>query len=133
MADPLTLALIGAGLGVLKSENIDKPRAAAQSRLAAQTTRFSPFTGLRGQLPQPADPFGTALQFGATGLQLGQNLERTNAFTELLKQRSQQEKTVIPEAQAPRGIDTDEQLLELSRGFSPFTAIRGSNTPTGSF
>lgn len=70
---------IGAGAGLLKSQLIDAPREARQRKLAAATQRYSPWTGLQAQPIMPADPFGNALQFGATGAALDSNIKTSNA------------------------------------------------------
>jgi hypothetical protein len=75
---PLFLA-IGAGTGVLKSELVDRPREERQRRLAAATQKYSPWTGLKANPIQEADPLGSAIQFGATGAALGSNIESANA------------------------------------------------------
>lgn len=71
----LALAGIGAGGGLLKSFLSDQPRAERQRKLAAETARYSPWTGMNPQAVQEADPFGSALQFGTTGAMLGQGLQ----------------------------------------------------------
>jgi hypothetical protein len=73
--DPLTLAAIGAGVGLLKSEMIDRPREQEQRRRNAEIARWSPWTGMQGEAVNPADPFGSSLTYGLTGYSLGQNIE----------------------------------------------------------
>lgn len=74
---------IGAGLGLLKSLAIDAPKEARQRKVAAATQRYSPWTGLQAQPVQEADPFGSALQFGATGAMLGQGIQNADATKNL--------------------------------------------------
>jgi hypothetical protein len=74
---------IGAGVGLLKSAIVDGPRAARQRKLAADTQRLSPWTGLKANDVQEVDPVGSALSFGATGAQLGTGLENAAAQTDL--------------------------------------------------
>jgi len=89
MAIPL-FALLAAG-GLAKSLLVDKPEERRQRKLAAATTRLSPFTGLQAQPIQRADPIGSALSFGFTGQQLSQNIAaqeaQQNIFNQLLQLR----------------------------------------------
>lgn len=61
-----------AGAGLAKGLFADAPRANRQRKLAAETTRYSPWTGLQAQQVQEADPFGSALQGLATGASMDQ-------------------------------------------------------------
>jgi hypothetical protein len=72
--DPLTLGLIGAGVGLAKSELIDRPKEARQRKVNAEIMRWSPWTGMQPGQVQEADPFGSALAAGTTGAMLGQQL-----------------------------------------------------------
>lgn len=72
--DPITLAAVMGGAGLLKSELIDRPREQEQRRQAAITARWSPWTGMAPGAIQSADPFGAVLQGATTGAVLGQNL-----------------------------------------------------------
>lgn len=73
---PLIALGIGAGVGLLKSELIDRPREQRQRKTRAAEIRYSPWTGLTpSQQVQEADPLGSALQFGSTGAMLGQSIE----------------------------------------------------------
>jgi hypothetical protein len=67
----LTGMAIAAALGLAKSEFIDKPQAAKQRKLASVKDSLSPWTGQHGDPVKEADPFGTAMQFGAVGAQMG--------------------------------------------------------------
>lgn len=77
--DPLTLGLIGAGVGLAKSELIDRPKEERQRKQAAITARWSPWTGMAPGAIQEADPFGSALTTGVTGAMLGQNQQAVDA------------------------------------------------------
>lgn len=70
--DPLTMALIGAGVGGLKSELFDRPAAEQKQRSQFITMRYSPWTG-RNAGPIVDNPNqGNAMLSGAmTGLQFG--------------------------------------------------------------
>jgi hypothetical protein len=59
--------LIGGAAGLAKSHFIDKPKEQRQRKLAAETQRYSPWTGMQADKVQEADPFGSALQYGTTG------------------------------------------------------------------
>lgn len=74
---------IGAGAGLVKSEAIDAPKAERQRTLAAATQRYSPWTGLKADPVQEADPMGSMLQYGATGASIGQGLKSADADTAL--------------------------------------------------
>lgn len=67
----LTGLAIAAAIGLAKSEMVDKPKEDRQRKLAAETQRNSPWTGLKAGNIQEADPWGTAMQYGATGAQMG--------------------------------------------------------------
>lgn len=71
---PLLLGLAG----LAKSAAIDVPAAARQRKLAAATQRFSPWTGMQAGPVKEADPLGSALSFGLTGLSLDQNMDMHN-------------------------------------------------------
>lgn len=82
---PVMMALGMGALGLLKSETIDKPAANRKRDLAATTQRLSPWTGMTAQPVPEVDSFGTALQFGASGAQMGMGLEQ-NALNTKLKE-----------------------------------------------
>lgn len=81
--DPITLAAIMAGAGFIKGETIDKKKEQKQAQLQAETTRWSPWTGMQGKDPKQADPLGQAMQYGFTGYSLGQNNEAFKKDQEL--------------------------------------------------
>lgn len=72
---PLTIGLIGGGLGLVKGLTLDRAKEDRQRKLAAETSRYSPWTGLAPGAIQEADPLGGAMQFGVTGASLGQGME----------------------------------------------------------
>lgn len=80
----LTGLAIASALGLAKSELIDKQKEARDRALAATTQRLSPWTGLKANEIKAADPFGTALQYGATGASLGQNYANNTAYNNAL-------------------------------------------------
>ena len=76
--DPITLGLIGAGIGLAKNEIVDKPREKRERELAAKTAMYSPWTGMTPNAVKESDAFGTALQGGLAGFQLGQGAQTQN-------------------------------------------------------
>lgn len=65
---PIWLALAAAGAA--KHLLIDKPQANKQTQLAAETQRYSPWTGLTAQAPSQPNIFGSAIQGGLAGASL---------------------------------------------------------------
>lgn len=94
--DPLTLGIIMGGgslLGLAKSELVDRPKENRQRHLAAETQRYSPWTGLQAGAIKEADPLGSALQYGTTagsmysGFKSAQASDKlTNAMSDYYKQ-----------------------------------------------
>ena len=76
--DPVTIGVM-AGLGLAKSELIDRPREEEQRRRAAITARWSPWTGMAPGGIQTADPLGSAMEAGLTGAMLSQNQQKLDA------------------------------------------------------
>ena len=76
--DPMTIGLL-AGAGLLKSELVDRPREERQRQQAANTMRYSPWTGMAPNAVQEADPFGSAIQGGLTGAMLSQSQQKIDA------------------------------------------------------
>lgn len=84
--DPiLTPMLAGAGIGLLKSEVFDRPKSERERKMAAETMRYSPWTGMTPQPVKEADPMGSALQGGMTGAMFGQNMQTANNQNALMK------------------------------------------------
>ena len=69
---PWMIPLIGALTGLAKSELVDRPAEDKDRELQAATAKFSPWTGLSPRDVKRADPFGSALQGGMTGLSMQQ-------------------------------------------------------------
>lgn len=75
----LTGLAIAAALALAKDQFIDQPAAKRKRKLAAETERNSPWTGLHaGQVDDP-NTIGTMMQFGATGAQIGAGAEQASA------------------------------------------------------
>jgi gas vesicle protein len=78
--DPWSLVgggVIG-GLGALF--NAGKKR--KQARLQAETTMYSPWTGLKGEAPEETNAFGDVTQGLAQGLAFGQNMANQKSASE---------------------------------------------------
>lgn len=79
----LTGLAIAAALALAKDQFIDQPAAKRKRKLAAETERNSPWTGLHaGQVDDP-NTIGTMMQFGATGAQMGAGIKQSNADANL--------------------------------------------------
>lgn len=75
---------VGAGLGLLKHQLVDKPQQRAQGRVAAAQTQFSPWTGMgAGQLGPQSSALGSMMQGGMTGAQLSQAYDSYNQASKL--------------------------------------------------
>lgn len=72
---PLALAAIMGGAGLAKSHFIDRPAEERQRRVQAETTRYSPWTGMQAAAPKPTDYLGNTMQGAMTGATLGQGME----------------------------------------------------------
>lgn len=70
--------LIGALLGLGKSVLIDKPAEDRQRELASQTALYSPFTGLKPDVPQATNPLAGASQGAALGALFNQGAGKEN-------------------------------------------------------
>lgn len=81
----LPLLGIGAGLGLLKSLTFDTWKHNREKKMAAETMRLSPWTGLKPGQVSDADPVGTSLGFGLTGFQLGQGSKISDLNQKLLQ------------------------------------------------
>lgn len=66
---------IGAGVGLLKSELIDKPQTIIKNKLEAEKERYSPWTGQHGNNVAPPNPFEAALSAGVTGAGIARGLK----------------------------------------------------------
>lgn len=76
---PLIMAGAGAGLGLLKSEFIDKDNENKDREMQSITDRYSPWTGMRGKMVDHTNPLGSAMAFGAHGAALGQGFDKSAA------------------------------------------------------
>lgn len=68
---------IGAGVGALKSDQEQK-NYTNQMKLAAETQRWSPWSGIKAQMPNKMpDAMGDVLAGGAAGAALGQGIKNS--------------------------------------------------------
>lgn len=73
--DALTMYLIGAGLGLLKNELVDKPREQEEQERADKIRRWSAWTGLKAEPVTRASAFNNMMQGAMTGGMFNQSLE----------------------------------------------------------
>jgi hypothetical protein len=66
--------LIGMGVGAAKNILVDQPREKKQRKLAAEVTRYSPWTGHEAQPVKPASMFESMLGYGGTGAMIGSSV-----------------------------------------------------------
>ena len=65
----------GAGIGLLKNQIIDKPKQEKERMLAAETARFSPWTGMKAQNPgADTGSLEAAVGGGLAGASMGQQM-----------------------------------------------------------
>lgn len=79
---------IGAGVGILKAEAVDKPKEDRQRKLAAETQRNAWLTGLTANPVQEADPLGSALQYGGAAGGMKQGIANNTAQAELTQNQA---------------------------------------------
>jgi hypothetical protein len=114
--DPITMALMFGGMGLGKSFLVDQPKEARQRKLAAETQRYSPWTGLQAGAINEADPFGATLQGAASGASFGQNMEQNNSDLESKKLYQDWMRSRTPQAKiAPAG-----SMDAYNQQFSPW-------------
>lgn len=90
MVAPLALAGGLAALGLVKGMTVDKDKENRQRALAAETQRWSPWTGMQAQAPQEADPLAGALQGGMAGAMLGQGMANADAQNSAMTMQARQ-------------------------------------------
>lgn len=112
--DPLTLAAILGGTGLLKSIGPDKWKEDRQRELASQTQRYSPWTHLQAGDIQEADPLSATIQGGVQGAALGQNYQNNEAAKSYLNRQAGLGTQPIDEYNAAHeGIPTTEAAKRL--------------------
>jgi hypothetical protein len=71
--DPITIgAIAGLLMGGVKAHE-KAQNAKMQSKIAAERDRYSPWTGLKGQLASPTTPLGDMFSGALTGASVGQS------------------------------------------------------------
>lgn len=122
MAFPLLGLLGGALLGGAKGAFIDAPRARKQAKAQAELTRWSPWTGMRGQTVQSPDVFGSAVQGAALGSMFqteGANLlgggDGPSNFSQAVQKSNMDptSKLINKALQAPGGVQSSSPWLKL--------------------
>ncbi len=116
---PLVLMGIMAAAGLAKALAVDAPKEARQRKVRGAETRYSPWTGLAPSTQiQEADPMGSAMQYGMTGLQLGQANE-----THDLKQKLLSEETGLAGSQI--ALNKAQTAAALDSGSGPTPSFYG--------
>lgn len=77
----LTGLAIASAIGLAKSELVDRPQENRNRALAANTQRYSPWTGMQAQPVKPTDDLGTMMQYGSTGAMMGANMKAADKGT----------------------------------------------------
>ena len=99
--DPFTISMLaGTGLGILKGQK-DRERENADRKVAAETARWSPWTGMQAQPVQRADQMGSVMQGGLQGAAFGQGLEQRSAYQDWLAKQN------VKSAADAQGITAD--------------------------
>jgi len=103
---PLGMMAIGAGVGLAKDQFIDQPRRARQRTLAAETAKYSPWTGMNSQsmMPEEGSGFESALQGGTAGAMMGQGAQAADQqkqMAELQKRNLQLQNSWLNMGQSP--------------------------------
>jgi len=71
---------IGAGVGLLKNELIDKPKARKAKELQAKLETYSPWTGVHGRAVDTPDTFESMLKYGATGASMARGIKHPSSL-----------------------------------------------------
>jgi hypothetical protein len=92
----MSYVMVGAAAaGLLKSQLIDRQKEDRDRKLAAETQRLSPWTGLKAGPIKEADPVGSTLAFGATGMQGKANMEQQELNKKLAEKALNQTYTPV--------------------------------------
>jgi hypothetical protein len=102
--DPITLGLIGAGIGALKS-NEERNRWQDQQMAEAEKTRYGAFTGMKGEnLAPPTGDMGHMFAGAAAGYALGQKGDVTDKDSDQVESSSESQSFQEP-ADDTRGFE----------------------------
>lgn len=129
---PLIMAGAGAGLGLLKSELIDKPNEQKDREMQSITDRYSPWTKMRGVAPEHTDPLGAAVAAGAQGASLGQGLDKSaadNALTQSMADKMSSAGTIPSEGVATPAPSQPLQYGSMKFGPGNDPSIIGGVSP----
>lgn len=77
--DPITMAVIGGGIGLGKGI-LDQQREAKDRQMAAEIARWSPWTGMQTPMPKRADVLGSTMQGAMGGAMMGQNIAKAQSL-----------------------------------------------------
>jgi hypothetical protein len=127
----LPLLGIGAGLGLLKTLAFDGPRERRQRKLAAETERLSPWTGLKPGSIQEADPLGTSIGFGLTGYQLGQGSKISELNQKLLQKAIDAPNNPVAQVSAGGGMPMNFGGGGGGGGSNPWSLFGPGGSPGG--
>lgn len=128
--DPITLAILLGGAGLVKEATLGADKERRDRTLAAETQRYSPWTGLKAGGIKEADPFGSALQGGFGGFALGSSIQSAEADNALKRKQAQyldrntgrvkasdaQWKTGFEPNEGPRQLSPWGQMRQTPRG-----------------
>lgn len=79
----------GTALGIGKHFLIDKPAADRKRKVAAEQTRWSPWTGMGvGDPGESPNLMGSLMQGGLSGASLGQGIDSSNAYNDMLQKQA---------------------------------------------
>lgn len=111
MPGALIGGLIGTAAGGVKSL-LGAGKVNRERHLAAETTRYSPWTGLKGTMPEESNPLGDMISGGTAGATFGQNISEAgkNPWDNYF---SAQQKFGVP-----------------PNGMSPWGALKGPGGPS---
>jgi hypothetical protein len=117
--DPLTLALIGGGIGAGKSILVDGPAAQRQNMLTAARIKYSPWTHYQWD-GKMADPTGNMsnniFAFGGAGLQYGLLNKKAQGSTDAAQQSAAPDGQQAPASDPTSGSTDISDYLYKNRG-----------------
>lgn len=122
---PIPLLAIGAALGLTKHFAVDAPRERRQRKLAAETQRLSPWTGLSAGPIQEPDLLGSVISSGLTGQQIADGA-KMNDLNGQLMQKALGGGTPMPVAGVMPGAPGGNPWSVLGQGGMPQLAQPGT-------
>jgi len=125
--DPLSI-LLGAGLGGIKSI-FDSNRRTREQKLAGETARYSPWTGMQPKEVHWENPFQDVVSGGLSGLAIGQSMARNDKLNALLDKMIQnptpEETAVNIFAQKPALDESVWTQLGRKGNYQPLNMLPG--------